>query len=440
MDRRLPPSPAKDPILQHALRFVCSPFGFVEDAVRECGDVYRFELPGVDDTITLVHPDQFRRVLVTDVESFGKTEDFRRAFGEGVLSVEGEQWRRQRRILQPLFDRERIGGYADVMVECTERRLERWSAGESLKMEPEMKALTLEILLATLFGRELRPGEGSELREAAEGLNDWFAPTSWILPAWVPTPARRRFRRSVARLRREVRELLAEGGTDASDTLDLLSRLRKAREPEDDRRLTRREIEDQLITMVFAGHETTASTLSFAWYLLATHPEAEARFHAELDSVLGGRPPTREDLPELEYTRRVLEETLRLYPPVHTIPRLTLTDVEIDGYDVPASREVHLSVIHAHRDDRFYDDPLQFRPERWVDGFEEELHDFAYAPFGGGRRTCIGREFALLEAQVVLATIGQRYAFDWEGGAELGLNPRVTIRSENGIPLRIRAR
>jgi len=445
---RLPPAPSGHPVLGHALQFAQDPFKFVESATAECGQIYRMDLPGVDDVFVLAHPEYLNRVLVRDIDSFGKTEDYRRAFGSGLLSVEGQTWRRQREILQPLFFRDRIAGYTDDMVACIDTRLTTWEAGETRDIETEMRDLTLEILFATLFGRELVPGGDQELRDAADGLNEWFAPTSWILPNWIPTPARRRFHRSTERLREEVRTLLAAGRnhenqpqtpTD-SEATDLLSQLQQACDAASSRELTTQEIEDQLVTMVFAGHETTATALAFTWYLLGTHPRIRERFHDELDTVLGGEPPSYSDLSELEFTDRIITEALRLYPPIHTIPRQTTSDVEIDGFHIPEGHEIHLSLIHIHRDEEFYDDPLAFQPDRWTDGFEEELHDFAYAPFGGGRRACIGREFALLEAKLVLATIGQRFHLEWEAKEEIDLEPRVTIQTDDGLPMRIGSR
>jgi len=169
-------------VFKHAVDFARDPFEFVDRATSECGDIYRMDLPAVDDVFVLAHPDYFNRVLVADVDAFGKTEDYRRAFGNGLLSVEDQQWRRQREMMQPLFYREQIKGYTEQMVACTERRLEQWEAGDTRDMETEMRDLTLEILFATLFGRELVPGEDQELRDAADGLNEWFTPSSWILP------------------------------------------------------------------------------------------------------------------------------------------------------------------------------------------------------------------------------------------------------------------
>jgi cytochrome P450 len=192
--------------------------------------------------------------------------------------------------------------------------------------------------------------------------------------------------------------------------------------------------------MVFAGHETTAAALAFTWYVLATHSDIRERFDEELETVLGNRAPTYDDLENLVFTENIITEALRLYPPIHTIPRQTRSDVEVNGFRIPEGHEIHLSVIHVHRDEQFYDEPLSFRPDRWTDEFEEELQDFAYVPFGGGRRTCIGREFALLEAKIVLATIGQQFGFEWEKNREIDLEPRVTTRSIEGIPLRFQQR
>ncbi|WP_226042991.1 cytochrome P450 [Natrinema sp. DC36] len=447
---RLPPAPSGHPVIGHTLDFARSPFEFVDRATNECGDLYRMELPSVD-VYVLAHPEYFKQALVTDIDAFGKTEDFQRVFGNGLLSTEGEQWSRQRGILQPLFHRDRIGGYGEYMVDATQRRLATWKPGETRNIESEMQDLTIEILFATLFGRELPPGEGDELRAASDGLNKWFAPTSWLLPNWIPTPSRREFGNSVERLRTEVRQLLAEYSADSEQEVSsqpndlqqetLLSKLHDAREASGPDHLSTEEVEDQMLTMIFAGYETTAAALGFAWYSLAMNPEIRQAFHDELDAVLGDEPPTPEDIANLDLTNRIVTETLRLYPPIHTIPRQTTRDVQIDGYQIPANEEVHLSIISTHRDERFYDDPLSFRPDRWTENFEEELDDHAFIPFGGGRRTCIGREFARLEATLVLATIGQQWTLEWAGAdPTITIEPEITTQTKNGLPMRLRQR
>lgn len=342
MPAHLPPAPSGYPLVGHALQFAVSPFDFVENAVTECGNAYRMVFPGVDDVYVLCHPDYFKNVLVTEVDSFTKTADFRAAFGNGLLSTDGQKWREQRDILQPLFYRDHITGFTEQMVTCTQRRLDSWNEETTGNIEAEMRDLTFEILFSTLFGQEIAPGERAKLRQAADDLNEWFVPASWILPNWVPTPARRRFKQSKTLLREEIQAILADGrrGTQA-DGGDLLSQLFAARTSQPD--LTMDEIEDHLMTMVFAGYETTATALAFAWYLLATHPRIRQEFHDELDAILGGKPPTYDDLAELEITDRIIKETLRLYPPIHTIPRKTATDIEFAGVQIPAGKEVQLS-------------------------------------------------------------------------------------------------
>lgn len=439
---RRPPTPQGLPAIGNTLSFVRNPFEFVDKAIDECGDVYRIKPLGTE-IYVLANPEYFRRALVTDADAFGKTSDFQRAFGNGLLSTEGSQWSRQREILQPLFGLDRIKEHGDSMVEATHRRLATWEQGETLEMESEMQDLTLDILFSTLFGRELLPGEGDDLRTASEGLNKWFTPTSWILPNWVTTPARREFSNSAECLRTEIRQLLSEHSVDSAseNQSDLVSKLHDAREASGQDHLSMEEVEGQMLAMIFAGYETTAAALGFAWFSLATNPDIQQAFHDEIDTVLGGDPPTYDDIDDLELTNRIIIETLRMYPPIHTIPRRSTRDIEINDYLIPSDEEVHLSIIAVHRNERFYDDPLTFRPDRWTDDFEEELSEYAFVPFGGGRRTCIGREFARLEATLVLATIGQQWELAWDGeDTTLTIEPEITIQTKNGLSMQIQQR
>ncbi len=433
------PTPSGLPVLGHTVAFARDPFGFLDRATGEAGDAFRMDVVGTD-VYVLTHPEHFRQVLVTDVDRFGKTEDFSRAFGSGLLSTEGDRWRRQRDQLQPFFYADRIRGYGDTMVEQIERRAERWSPGETLDVASEMKTLTLEVLFATLFGRKLDPTADADLYAAANGLNAWFAPSSWALPTWVPTPARRRFRNSSQRLREEVDRLVRarERADGAGD--DLVSKLLAVRDAADGRGPTDETIKDQLVTFTFAGHETTALALTYTWYLLSEHPDVRDRLYAELDAVVDGREPTAADVERLDYADSVLREAMRLYPPVHTIPRRTEDAVDVDGYRIPADSEVHLSVRQVHRNGAFYDDPGAFRPERWTEASDRERHEFAYAPFGGGRRTCIGRAFALFEAKLVLATIGQRYRLDAPADFDLELDPQMTTQPDGAVPMAVTER
>ncbi len=417
-----PPSPQGHPGAGNTLQFAADPFGFVDRVIGEVGDLFRLDLLG-EEVYILAHPDYAERVLVSDVESFGKTEDFRRAFGEGLLTVEGDAWRRQREAIAPHFFRERIDGYADTMAERAARRARTWD--ERIDLESEMSALALEILFASLFGRDLDVDGDDRIRESAAGLNGWFEPTSWALPEWMPTPARRRFRRSVDALEAEADRLIGDADPDGDSLLSGLVAAAEAGAP-----LTEERLRDQVVTFTFAGHETTAKAMTFAWYYLAQNPSVRARFHDEVDALDG--PPGGDDLP---LTRRVVKESLRLQAPVHTVPRRTTDTVEMSGYRIPEGKEVHVALRAIQRDGRFWEAPEAFRPERWTG--ERENADFAYFPFGGGRRTCIGREFALAEATAVLATIGKEYEFRWEGDVPLAVTPEVTTRVAGDSPVRV---
>jgi cytochrome P450 len=421
----------------HAFRQMRDPFAFFERALAT-EDVVRVNLIGTGDVYQLGHPDHTKRVLLTEREKFDKTDDFRIAFGEGLLTVEGEEWAAQRDVLQPLFARDSVMGYADGMVEQIRRRSERWADGDRIELQREMTHMTLDVLFATVLGRELALDGDRKIRAAAEHLHDWFLPTTYFLPDWVPTPARRRFRRAKATLREEADRLLDEKAgdapTDPTDAEDLLSLLVGLREAgiADTGMLSDERLRDQMVTMIFAGHDTTTTTLTFAFWALATHPEVRERFHEEVDRLDG--PPTMADVEDLDVTDRVVTETLRLFPPVYSLPRQAATDVAFDGYRVPEGELVSLPIRHIQRDPRFFDDPERFDPGRWTAELRRELHDFAYAPFGGGPRICIGREFALLEAKLALAAIGRNYELYWLGDRsdEPPTSPEMTTRMESG--------
>jgi cytochrome P450 len=447
-DRPLPPYPPNlgHPRL-HFLHQMRDVFDFGERALSS-RDVVRTHLPGEGDVYSLAHPEHLKRVLLTERETFGKSEDFRIAFGEGLLTVEGEEWVAQREMLQPLFTRDSVVDYADGMVAQIRRRSERWSAGDRLELQAALTDMTLDVLFATVLGRELELDGDERLRRAAERLHDWFLPTSYLLPDWVPTPARRRFRTGKATLQAEADRLLAEKAGDAptnpSEAEDLLSLLVGMREAgvADSGMLTDERLRDQMVTIIFAGHDTTTTSLTFAFWALATHPAVRERFHAEVDRLDG--PPTMADLDDLPVTERVVRETLRLYPPVYSLPRRSRSATVFDGYRIPADGRVLLAIRHVQRDPRFYEDPTTFRPSRWDGDLRRSLHDFAYAPFGGGPRICIGREFALLEAKLALATIGRRYRLDWRGenddDGEPPISPEMTLRMESGQEFLVRER
>lgn len=430
-----PPSPSGLPILGQTLDFTRDTLAFHDNIVAEYGDVVQVKVLGVGEYYILAHPDHFKHVLVDSPERFAKTADFEIAFGDSVLTNQGERWERQRSALKEFFYPERIRSYAETMVTLTNRRINRWTAGEVVSLRDEMKGAAIDNLFGTLFDQQLNPDGDEHLRQAANDLNLWFKSTSYALPRWVPTPSRRRFHKGVRRLKSEARSLLAACDPDRTGD-DLLSTLVDLRET-DKNSLSDEEIVDQLITLIFAGHDTTALTLTAALHQLGTHETIRNRFHAELDAVLGGDPPTVADIGDLAFTERIVHETLRKYPPVHTLPRKTTQTVILDGHRLQAGMRTHLSIWHVHRDNRFWENPHEFRPTRWCDT-PPQAKGYAFVPFGGGPRTCLGRRFALLEAILVLATVGQRYHLAPE--CELTLTPEMTIQPAHRVPARVHYR
>lgn len=415
VDGPLPPYPPNlGHPLSHTVRTMPDILDF-RDRAMSIHDLVRIHLLGPGDIYNLAHPDYVERVLVSERDSFRKSADFPVAFGGGLLATEGETWREQRDVLGPLFRRDSVRSYADGMVDHIRRRRGLWSDGDEIDLQAEMQQLTLEVLFGTLFGRELAIGGDEEIRAAAGRLHEWFRPTSYPLPRWIPTPARRRFRRGKRTLKTVASELLdeaAETPTHPADADDLLSLLVSLRESGrvDSAALSDDQLRDQVVTMIFAGHDTTASTLALAFAELSRHPDVCDRFHEEVDRL--DAPVSVDDVDDLSVTERIVTETLRLYPPVYVIPRETTRPVEMGGYRIPAGKPAWVSVRQIHRDSRFFDDPKTFDPARWDGDMREQLHDFAYVPFGAGPRYCIGRQFALLEAKLALATIGRRYRLD----------------------------
>ncbi|MFB6078377.1 MAG: cytochrome P450 [Halarchaeum sp.] len=426
----MPPRPAGDPFVGHTLRFARRPFALPEEAMAANGGRATLDVLGAGSLVLTAHPEDVPRVLDRS-GPFGKTADFETAFGESVIATEGDVWKRQREVLDPLFRPSRIREYADAMVECTRDWVADWTPGERIDLESEMKALTLEVLFATLFGRDLDPDADAALYESAAGLNAFFRPTSWALPAWVPTPSRREFARSRETLRAEVTRLIDEHDGGDGDTI--LGRVLAAR---DDDALDDEAVRDVMVGIVFAGHETTALTLAFALHALGRHDDVRARVHAEADALDGD--PGYGDVDALDATGRAVTETLRRYPAIHSIPRVAREDAALGPYDVPEGAQVLVSVYRAHRDPERYRDPEAFDPTRWAEtpARERDPHDFF--PFGRGARACLGRRFARVEAQLVLATIARRYRLD--PLADLELAPAMTTQPADGVPARVRER
>ncbi len=404
---------------------------------REFGDFVTVRF-GWKRVFLINHPDLIERVLVTDTRNFTKHFGLkmnRMLLGNGILTSEGDFWLRQRRLIQPAFLRERVAGYGPDMVALTERMLSSWRGGTTRDVHADMTRLTLEIASKTMFGVDFTDGAGAAMEGALADIATTFRRRFYSLfrlPDVFPTPANLRLRRAVRRLD-DILFKLIEQRKDGGDRTDLLSILLRAR-GEGNERMTDRQLRDEAMTLFLAGHDTTALTLSWALYLLAHHPDISDKLITELREVLGGRPPTVADLPRLRYTEWVVLEVMRLYSAAYVIGRQSIEACDLGSYHLPAGSTVLMSQWVMHRDPRFWDAPEQFRPERWAEPHPERPK-FAYFPFGGGPRVCIGSTFALLEAGLLLATILRRFRFTRAPGPEVRPRPTITLRPERAIEL-----
>jgi cytochrome P450 len=418
--------------------------GFIERLQRDYGDIVWSRFLYVP-ALFLYHPNEIEYVLATNARNFVKamtlrSNFFQRLVGNGLLTSEGEEWKRQRRLTSPAFHRHRIANYADTMINYTRRLTSSWIDGETRDMHGDMMRLTLEIVVRCLFNSDV----SSDVDRIGETLGELVKPFAaqatlkWILNNRLPTPQHLRFHRLAKKIDRVVYRIIAER-RQHDDTGDLLSMLLKARD-EDGSRMSDQQLRDEVMTLFLAGHETTALVLAWAWFLLGSNPDAEAKFHAELDEVIGDRDPGFDDIPRLKYTEKIAKEVMRLYPPAYGLGREAVADCEIGGYRVPAGTQVFVFQWVTQRDPRFFDDPLAFKPERWTAEFEEQLPKYAYFPFGGGPRACVGASFAMMEMILVLATIGQRYRLELVPGDPVETYPAMSLRPKNGVKVVVKRR
>jgi cytochrome P450 len=413
--------------------------GLYTRCARDYGDVFSLRF-GLRRVTFLCHPDLIEEVLVTHARNFTKHYALRMnrtLLGNGLLTSEGDFWLRQRRMIQPAFLRDRVAAYAPVMVQYADRAADRWRDGEERDLLEDMTRLTLEIIARTLFGADVS-GKAHEVGEALTGAMGTFGSRFFRvirIPEEVPTPTNLRIRRAVARLDKIVYDMIEQRRAGGGDPGDLLSILLHARDEDDGGHMTDKQLRDEAMTLFLAGHDTTALTLSWTWFLLAQHPTETDRLQVELRDVLGGRPPTVDDLPRLPYTEAVIQEAMRLYPPAYAIGRQAIAACEIGGFQVPAGGTIVMSQWIMHRQARWFNEPERFRPERWLDGLARKLPKYAYFPFGGGPRICIGNTFAMLEAVLVLATLARRFRCTLAPGTVVRPRPQFTLRPEPGVPV-----
>lgn len=431
------PGPKGHALLGVLPEFRRDPLGFFAECAREHGDLVRLRFPVL--TFYLVsHPDAIEEVLVSRHKDFVKGWDYRyllRSFlGGGLLTSDGALWRRQRRLVQPAFHRDRIASYAETMATYADRMVSAWRSGETRELHTDLRRLTLQIVTRVLFGAEI----GEEAREVGRALGVvteravQFMRTPLPFAMEIPTPANLRYRAAVRRLERIVYGIIRARRAHDAEGPDLLSMLLRAQD-EGGTRMTDRQLRDEVITLFLAGHETTALALTWTFSLLSAHPGTEARLLAEVDETLGGRVPTIADLPRLRYTQQVIKEAMRIFPPVWVIGREAREDCAIAGYRVPRGTQILISQYVVHHDPRWYSDPDRFVPDRWTGEMEQHLPRCAYFPFGAGPRLCIGHEFAMTEATLVLAAIARRVRLRVIPGHPVVPLPSITLQPAHGL-------
>ncbi|UQA56678.1 cytochrome P450 [Polyangium aurulentum] len=439
----LPPvAPGALPLLGHAVPFRRDPLAFILRAAA-AGRVTEMRL-ATESAYLVRDPEDIERVLVGEHKKFIKdrfTHRLEKALGEGLVTSEGETWRRHRRLMAPAFHHDRIAQSAAIMVDAAERTAAAMRPGEVRDIHADMMRLTLDIVARAMFGTEV-PGAAETVGRAVVAMMERFNDTTLLVFPWLerlPLPGNLRFHEAMRTLDAIVLRLVRERREKGGGGTDLLGMLLAAQD-EAGAGLSDRELRDELMTIFLAGHETTALALSFAFVLLSQNPAVEERMVREIDEVLAGRTPEAADVARLRFTHAVVLEVMRLYPPVWGIGREALEDVTIGGYHIPRGSQLWLMQWVNHRDPRYFPEPDRFSPERWLDGLERRLPRFAYYPFGGGPRICIGNAFATMEAVLVLATIVRRRSIRVRDDRPLALAPTVTLRPRGPVEARIGAR
>ena len=443
-----PPGPRGLPVVGVSFELLRDPLGLLTRIAKRYGDISYIPL-FLQSRIQITHPDLIEDLFVRQPQKFDKGPGLKiaaeRLLGNGLLTSEGDAWRRQRRLAQPAFHRNRIAGYARTMVEQTLAHITGWRDGDARDMSEEMMGLTLVIAVKTLFGTEFTH-EAKPVGDAVTLLMRYQlrrlrspvkTPANWPLPSHRRADRAYRYLDSLVYGIIDNRKKQREAGAPEGD--DFLSMLMSSMD-EDGSRMSPKQLRDEVMTLFIAGHETTAVTLGWALHLVAQNPRVEEKLVAELRGVLKGRGVEIEDLPRMPYLDAVIKEVLRLYPAAYIVQRTSIEPIDLGGYHFPEGTTILMPQWVVHHDPRYFDAPEEFRPERWLDGLADRLPPYAYFPFVGGPRRCIGQAFALTEAAVVFATLLQRFRFVEATGTKIVPEPLVTLRARGGVPMTLHAR
>lgn len=429
----------------NTIDFAKDPLGFLTHCGQDYGGIVPMRF-GLKKGCFLAQPKYIETVL-QEREVFTKNTPawnvLKSLLGNGLLTSEGDFWQRQRRLVQPVFYQQRIATYSKIMVAYTEQQMQEWQTEEVRDMHQEMTRLTFNIVTKTLFNVDLTGTEAKTIAETLDVMMQWFAARrkqAFLPLAWLPTTINRRYQQALKAMDQKIYQLIQQRRNNNLDSGDLLSMLIAVRDEADGSQMTDRQLRDELVTLIMAGHETTANALSWTWMLLSQTPDVEAKLMQELQSVLAGRSPTLADLPQLSYAQQIIKEAMRLYPPVYTIGRSASREYNLDGHQLPAGCVIVFSPWVMHRHPNYFTDPDQFRPDRWAGDLEKQLPKCTYFPFGDGPRICIGKNFAMMEAVLLLATIAQKFQFTLLPDQPIDPAPSITLRPQNGIKVRVTKR
>ncbi|MFB6346033.1 MAG: cytochrome P450 [bacterium] len=417
--------------------------GFMEESAQTFGDLVGLKIFHMD-VLLVNRPDLIQTVLQQSEDKVRKPWDLRQLkffLGEGLLTSDGDNWQKSRTNIQPAFRHDTIHDYADHMTQEARKLLTEWSDGEERDIHREMASVTLQVIARSLFGsgvEDYTDVVGQSMRTIQEQFVETM--TAWVpMPFWVPTPGHLKAFWAKRNLDDVIHTMINRSRKNESRVLTVMDVLLEAQDENPDH-FTDERLRDEVMTLFVAGHETTALALTWTFYLLDDHTEVEQRILEELDAVLDGSQPEGDDFQELEYTRKVIKESMRLYPPAWGIGREVSEPMELEGYRIPEGTQIFMSQYVMHRDERYFEEPEIFSPSRWDDEFSSELPKFAYFPFGGGPRVCIGAHFAMLEAVLILATILQDYRINVLEDRDIELLPAVTLRPKDGIDVRLEKR
>ena len=443
-----PPGPTGEPVLGSGRRYADDPFAFISALEESYGDISRFEM-GPIPTYLVTDPGAIERILVSDADQFSKPEFQGEALGEllgeGLLLSEGETWQRQRDLAQPAFSMRRLLGMADRITDHATAMTDDWTPGSTVDAELETARVTLSVILDLMMGVELPAERIDTVQSQLEPLGRRFEPEPlrFAMPDWVPMPGDAEYEAAIETLDDVLDEIIERRrGTEGDPSgdggpMDFLSVLLRAQGRGEQ---SAQQLHDEMMTILLAGHDTTALTLTYTLFLLSEHPEVRERVEAEVDEQLDGEEPTAADVREFEYLEWVIDEAMRLYPPVFALFRTPDEPVELCGYTAPDDASVMLPQWGVHRSSRFWEDPDSFDPERFSPERGAGRPRFAFFPFGGGPRHCIGKHLAMLEAQLILATVLSQYRLEFEGETPLELSPSLTMHPRQEMTMRIHER